>query len=215
MMLTINGRYVEISQLDTEIYGLKFKPQFVGMYNNDADEESFTTRRGIDEVTQRNFDLMKEVSAKYMTHGVIEIGVSRNGDGSFTKAILDNKPDTIPYLGIDIEDKRYLNSDYKKIYTITENSLNQQAVRNYAKEIGMDKISLLFIDGWHSLNTVINDWMYADMLSDDAVVMFHDTNNHPGPTAFLPAIDETKFRVEKFFENENDYGMSIAYKLNQ
>ena len=213
--MTINGRYVEISQIETEIYGLAFKPQFAGMYNNNADWEAFTTPRGIIEVTQRNFDFMQELSARYATHGVIEIGVSRNGDGSFTKAILDNKPDDVPYLGIDIEDKQYLNDDSKRIYTIKENSFNQVAVRNYAKEIGLENVSLLFIDGWHSLNAVINDWMYADMLSEDAIVVFHDTNDHPGPTSFLPAIDKTKFRVEKHFENENDFGMSVAYKLKQ
>ena len=77
----------------------------------------------------------------------------------------------------------------------------------------MDKISILFIVGWHSLNAVINDWKYDDMLADDAIVMFHDTNYHPGPAVFMEFIDKKIFKVEKHFQGEADYGVGIAYKL--
>ena len=77
----------------------------------------------------------------------------------------------------------------------------------------MDKLSILFIDGWHSLNAVINDWQYVDMLSDNGIVVFHDTNYHPGPTIFVEAIDGKMFRVEKYFESQDDYGVSVAYRI--
>jgi hypothetical protein len=127
--------------------------------------------------------------------------------------MLLNKPDNIKYLGVDLDDKTYLDSKEKNTYTIKENSFNIESVKNYAKEIGMEKISILFIDGWHSLNAVINDWKYVDMLSDDGIVILHDSNYHPGPTVFVEAIDKSQFRVEKHFQFQDDYGVTIAYKL--
>ena len=126
--------------------------------------------------------------------------------------MLVNKPDNIPYLGVDLDDKSYLNNPSKRIHTIRENSYNQESVRNYMKEIGMEKISVLFIDGHHSVNTVINDWLYSDLLSDNGIVLFHDTNFHTGPTIFVESIDKSEYDVVKYFEEYNDYGVTIAYK---
>lgn len=211
MKTEINGWEINIKELETEIYGLKFRPQLDEKYDNDADWEVFT-KGGFVEVSQQNFELMESISKKYCNDAIMEIGVSRNGEGSFTRAILNNKPDNVPYLGVDLDDKSYLNNVDKKIFTIKENSFNQIAIRSYLKEIGIDKLSLLFIDGWHSVNAVINDWMYTDLLSDNAIVVFHDTNYHPGPAVFLSAIDETLFKIERYFEGM-DYGMAVAYKL--
>jgi hypothetical protein len=153
------------------------------------------------------------VSKNFITHGIMEIGVNRNGDGSFTQALLSNKPDQIKYLGVDLDDKSYLNDTNKNIYTIKANSYDQRAVRDYLNVIGIDKLSILFIDGDHSVNTVINDWLYSDLLSDNGIVMFHDTSGHPGPTILVEYIDANIYRVEKHFENQDDYGLAIAYKL--
>ncbi len=165
------------------------------------------------EVSNENYNLMDELSKKYSTHAIMEIGVSRNENGSFCNAIFKNKPDNIPYVGIDIVDKTYLNNSSKNIYTLHENSFNQINVRNYLKQIGIDKLSMLVIDGDHSINAVINDWRYSDLLSDNGIVVFHDTNFHSGPTILVEAIDNTKFDVVKYFENNFDYGMCVAYKL--
>lgn len=213
MKKIINGWDVNILEFPTNIIGLKFKPQLEDKYDNDADIAYFH-RGGFIEVSNQNFELMDSLAKKYCTHGVMEIGVSRNGEGSFTRAILNNKPDDVIYLGVDLDDKTYLNNKDKKVYTIRENSFNQDSVRNYIKEIGMEKISLLFIDGWHSVNAVINDWLYSDLLSDNGIVVFHDTNYHPGPAIFLDAIDENLFKIETYFEGA-DYGMAVAYKINK
>jgi 23S rRNA U2552 (ribose-2'-O)-methylase RlmE/FtsJ len=183
-------------------------------FNNDADGESFT-RGCSQEVSKQNFELVERVAKDYMTDGVVEIGVARNQLGSFTYAMLNNKPDTVPYLGIDINDKSFLNDIDKNINTIQSDSFDQETVRNYMKEIGMEKISVLFIDGWHSVNAVINDWKYSDMLSENGIVIFHDTNYHPGPAVFLEYIDKELFRVEKHFEGQNDYGVGIAYRIKK
>jgi len=211
MKKTINGYEVNVLELETNIFGLKFKPQMDSPYDNDADAERFHIAESV-EVSDQNFKLMESLAKQYCTHGVMEIGVSRNGDRSFTRAILNNKPDDVPYLGVDLQDKTYLYDDSKKIYTLQENSFNQSSIREHIKYIQMDKISLLFIDGWHSVNAVINDWLYTDLLSENGIVVFHDTNHHAGPAIFLPAIDDTLFKVEYHFES-NDYGMGVAYKL--
>ena len=209
--VNINGVDVEVEAQKSSIYGLKFLPRMV-RYDNDADRVfDFYVQEDI-EVSDGNFNLVDSLAKDYCTDGIMEIGIHRNGSRSFTMAMLKNKPDSVPYLGIDIDDRSYLDNPEKNIYTLKENSFSQEAVRNYAEKIGLKKVSILFIDGWHSLNACINDWKYADMLSDKAIVVFHDTNHHPGPTIILHAIDETKFRVEKYFVGKRDFGVSVAYK---
>jgi hypothetical protein len=218
MDLKINENLVEVIENESDIDGLSFIPQIKSQkeyppFINDADEFPFYKRCSA-EVSSQDYYLVSLITKDYMTDGVMEIGISRNGEGSFTKAILNNKPDHIPYLGVDIDDKTYLTNESKKIFTIKENSFNQKIVRNYADKIGLKKVSVLFIDGWHSLNAVINDWKYSDMLSDNGIIIFHDTNYHPGPAVLIEAIDKTKYRVEKHFANDtDDYGVSIAYKI--
>lgn len=211
MKININGYNVEVRKDETDIFGLLFKPQMTS-YDNDADWCEFTKPCRA-EVSTQNYAIVREICRNYMTHGIMEIGISRNGEGSFTRAMLTYKQDNIKYLGVDLDDKTYLNDVSKNIYTIKENSFNRDSVKSYAKEIGMDKLSILFIDGWHSLNAVINDWQYVDMLSDNGIVVFHDTNYHPGPTIFVEAIDGKMFRVEKYFESQDDYGVSVAYRI--
>ena len=212
MIIDIFGKVVEIDEKSTDIFGLSFWPQMRN-YDNSRDWESFTvwhTR----EVTDGNFTLVDHVSSKFMSHGVVEIGVNRNGDRSFTQALLKNKPNHIPYLGIDVDDKSYLNDPAKRIYTIQSNSFDQERIRDYMRSEGIEKISLLFIDGDHSVNAVVNDWRYTDLLSESGVVMLHDTVSHPGPRVILEAIDQRMFRVEKHFPNEDDYGLAIAYRIS-
>lgn len=210
-MQILVSQKIDIIEIPTDIYGLAFLPK-LSDYDNDADWAPFT-RLCSAEVSSKNYNLVKVITKNYMTHGVMEIGVSRNGEGSFTRAMLDNKPDDIKYLGIDLDDKSYLNSIEKNIFTLKENSFNQESVRNYMKEIEMENISILFIDGWHSVNACINDWLYSDLLSDNGIVIFHDTNYHPGPRVIIESIDRTKFKVERYFTDEDDYGITIAYKL--
>ena len=83
MNLFINGKFVNVIEYETDIDGLKFRPQFDFQYNNDSDWESFTLPHS-QEVSQKNYNLVKEITSNYMAHGVMEIGISRNGDGSLS-----------------------------------------------------------------------------------------------------------------------------------
>jgi len=212
-LVNINGVQIGIMQKTSQNYGVLFNPYMLD-FNNDADTISYFIKDCSVEVSDLNLLLMDNLSKKYNTHGIVEIGVSRNGPRSFTNTILKNKPDDTIYLGIDINDKSYLNDSNKNIYTIQTNSSNQSVVREYMNKINLKKISLLFIDGDHSVNAVINDWKYSDLLSDNGIVIFHDSNYHPGPRIFLECIDPKLFRIEKYFDNIiDDYGMAIAYRI--
>jgi hypothetical protein len=214
MKININNQEVNITEQITNISGLLFEPQMVD-FDNNADALHFTPTQLYTEISDGNYDLTLSTAKKYLTHGIMEIGIHRNGGRSFTNALLENKPDNIPYVGIDIEDKSYLNNLEKRIYTIRENSQNQDSVRKQLNELGIDKISILFVDGDHSVNGCINDWKYSDLLDDESVVIFHDTNYHPGPRIIIEAINPKDYKVESFFNNEPDYGLAIAYKLKK
>jgi len=206
----INGINVRIQKVQTDIEGLSFKPQMVEI-DNDLDWAPFTKKATSNNPTPNNLKLMGEISKEHMGGGIIEIGVSRSRGKSFTEVLLGNKPDNIKYLGIDLNDKSSLRNSNKNVYTIKANSFDQDNIRKYMKTIGMDKISLLHIDGWHSVNACINDWLYSDLLTDNGVVVFHDSNYHP-VNVFLDGIDREKYDVKKYFEGEADFGMSIAFK---
>lgn len=208
--MNINKHNVAINHLPSNIFGLVNIPQMID-FDNDADWLPFT-KSHTTEVTKKSFDVVESICKNYMTDAIMEIGVSRNGDGSFTNAILKNKPDNIPYLGVDVENKSYLQDPKKNIYTIQAKSEEQLKIRKHMQYLNINKLSILFIDGWHSLNTVINDWRYTDLLSHYSVVFLHDTNGHPGPTIILESIDKDIFNIKKYFENDDDYGLSIAVK---
>ena len=211
--IKINGVEIQMTQKPTQNYGVLFDP-YMRDFNNEADTISYFIKDCSVEVSDLNLALMDNLSKRYITNGIVEIGVSRNGPRSFTNTILNNKPDDIIYLGIDINDKTYLNNDDKNIYTIQTNSLNQSVVREYMDKINLKQISLLFIDGDHSVNAVINDWKYSDLLSDNGIVIFHDSNYHPGPSVFLNCIDPKLFRIERYFNDIiDDYGMAVAYRI--
>lgn len=239
--------YLEImSQLPTDIYGLKFRPTIelnrVGDKDNNPKGDRLHGSSGIDqpyydddrdwplkqlwghpdngwpgppvEVSDENYAVCEEVvrSLGDRCKVIVEIGVNRNGSRSMTQAFLKNKSAECIYFGIDIEDKTILNSSEKHIYTIIANSFEQDRIREAMKTIGIDKIDILAIDGWHSVNTAINDWKYADMLSDHGVVVLHDTNTHPGPVCLFEAVDENLFDKKRHCTDYIDYGIATFKK---
>ena len=143
---------------------------------------------------------------------VVEIGVDRNGPKSFTHVFVE-KPETCYYLGIDLADKSYLDNSGKRIHTIRGDSSNTLPLVRFMAEHSLNGIDLVLIDGWHSVNQVLRDWRYSDWVRVGGAVVFHDTNAHPGPFLVFDAIDELCWQKEKFFENERDYGMAVAWRL--
>lgn len=128
---------------------------------------------------------------------IVEIGVDAYDAPGFTDIFLEHKrPETI-YIGIDINDKSYLNDPDKNIYTIQNSSSNYLENLEKIKSFGATEIDLLFIDGPHSINQVLDDWEYTNILSNDGLVGFHDTRFHPGPKRFLQALNTDQWEIEE------------------
>jgi predicted O-methyltransferase YrrM len=117
-------------------------------------------------------------------------------------------------VGIDIEDKSYLNNPAKNIFTIQADSSNIEANMQLIKSLGVRHFDFIFIDGWHSINQCLRDWEYTSMLSDDGIVGFHDTRIHPGPHRFMTSLKTQVWHVEEnVCRYGEDWGIGFARKL--
>ena len=166
-----------------------------------------------EEVTDANREAVKErfLKVKDTCQAILEIGVCRNEKKSMTHIFLDNKLDKTIYVGIDLDDKSFLNNPEKNIWTIQGDSGSVKEAVEIFKNLGITEFGFIFIDGWHSINQVLLDWEYTGMLSDHGIVGFHDTSCHPGPYLFMKNLNKDKWNVE-----ENvcpfDFGVGFASK---
>jgi len=147
---------------------------------------------------------------------ILEIGVQNNEDkdSTSTSVFLKNKKDDTIYIGVDIEDKSYLNNPDKNIYTIQTGSENIQEVMNFVRSKGIDKIDFLFIDGWHSINQCIIEFEgYTPYLSNEGIVGVHDTTYHPGPRWLVEKTDKNIWNIAEHRGKENaDFGISFIWR---
>lgn len=141
----------------------------------------------------------------------LEIGVCRNGETSSTHTIIKNVSEGGIYLGVDLDDKSFLNNSDKGIYTIKTSSSNYDLVVSRLRELGVEKLDFIFIDGYHSINQVLDDWEYTKLLSNGGVVAFHDTTAHPGPHFFMKYLNRNKWEV---YSNvcPNDHGFGYCFR---
>lgn len=128
---------------------------------------------------------------------ILEIGICRNQDESSTYCFLNNKNSDTFYFGVDLEDKSFLDNESENIFTLKENSSNIDKIMEFVNSKGIEKFDFIFIDGWHSINQVLDDWRFTEFLADGGIVGFHDTNHHPGPKTFVNALDPNKFIIKK------------------
>ncbi len=206
-----------IKATDEQIYGLIFRPTIrghEGRENEDCFNEMLPEgHAGFEEYTKCNIRTLKTAFNLVVNDAklIVEIGVDRSPDRyTFTKALMDEKKDDTIYLGIDVENRSYLDNPSKNVYTIQTNSANHDKVLARIDEFGLQEIDFLFIDGLHSINAVIADWKYVERLSNIGVVAMHDVRAHPGPYAVFEAIDEAMFVKDKFCcNNEGDHGMGV------
>jgi predicted O-methyltransferase YrrM len=140
---------------------------------------------------------------------LFEIGVCRNASQSSTHTIIKNVPSDGVYLGVDLDDKTFLNDASKGIHTIKTSSSNYDEVVNRLTSLGVKTLDFIFIDGWHSINQVLKDWEYTKLLSDGGVVGFHDTRLHPGPHYFINNLNRDKWEVHSNL-CPNDWGLGYC-----
>ena len=154
---------------------------------------------------------------KHTAKCIVEIGVDCNGTPTqmtATRVFLDNKKDDTVYIGVDINDKSYLDDTEKNIYTIKTSSSNIEQVMDFIRSKGVNKIDYLFIDGDHSINQVLIEWEYTQWLADDGIVGFHDTSVHPGPHMFVKYLNRDEWEVieNACSDDDNDYGVGFAWR---
>ena len=193
----------------TNIPGLKFFPDMEPEVSNDQDMPQFGLITSI-EVSDCNLEVVRHVVKQLgnKLNAVVEIGVNRNGERSMSRVLIDERPRGSFYLGIDLDDKSYLDNPAENTWTLQTNSHDQDKVRSFIASKGVKNIDLLFIDGWHSVNTCVNDWRYTDLLSPHGIVILHDTNSHPGCVGLFEAVNDFYY-VKNRFCTENDYGIAV------
>lgn len=206
---------IAVSQITTRpsmIYGLKFLPSLEPHVSDNQDTPAWGWPSG-PEISDCNLQVVSEVVSKLGQNcgTILEIGVHRNQGRSITNILMDNKPNTAKYIGVDIDDKSFLDNANSHIYTIKSNSHDQRKIRAFLNHHNVNKIDVLMIDGWHSVNTCINDWCYADMLSAHGCVILHDTNAHPGCIALYHAVDEKLFDKSRYCTSMDDMGIATFW----
>lgn len=198
-----------IKQRPTTIPGLRFFPDMEPEVGNDQDMPPFGWITNI-EVSDCNLAVVSDVVRELGPHlsAVMEIGVNRNGERSMSRILMDQRPPGSFYLGVDIEDKSYLDDPEANTHTIRCSSHDQVKIRDYIRNQGANHLDLLMIDGWHSVNSCVNDWQYTDLLSPHGVVILHDTNSHPGCVGLYQAVDDEHW-VKQRHCTDNDFGIAV------
>lgn len=213
-MLPYDLAVKQITTRPTMIYGLKFLPSLEPHVSDNQDTPAWGWPTG-PEISDCNLDVvataLNKLGNKCQT--ILEIGVHRNQSRSITNILMDQRPQGSKYIGIDVDDKSYLNNEAQGIYTVKSNSHDQRRIRESLRQYNISTIDLLMIDGWHSVNTCINDWCYTDLLSDHGCVILHDTNAHPGSIALFHSVDEKLFAKTRYCTNMDDMGIAVFWHI--
>ena len=162
------------------------------------------------------FNEFNKVKDKVNT--IVEIGVSRiEGAGrhdykdSSTSIFLNNKKKETKYLGIDIKDKTYLESYTDNVFTLKSPSENYKVILEKLQEIDIKKIDFLFVDGWHSINQVIDELWFIEFMESGGIIGYHDTNFHPGPSRIINKFKPELFDYKRYCIDEMDWGIGFVY----
>jgi hypothetical protein len=165
-------------------------------------------------ICNRYYLLENFIKVRDTAKAILEIGVGRNGEDSFVHVLTKNKRKDTVYIGLDLDDRSFLRNPENNIHTIqNDSSFYDENLNIFKMVLGTDevKFDFIFIDGWHSINQVLRDWEYTNLLADGGVVGFHDVSCHPGPKAFVNALDKTKWEIT---QNccPKDWGVAFARK---
>jgi len=158
----------------------------------------------------RNALRKKFLSIKDRCRAILEIGVARNKENSSSFVFINNKLPETKYIGIDIENKNFLDNPSQNVFTIKNDSRKIEENMDKINALGIREFDFIFIDGFHSVNHVLTEWEYTKWLSKDGIVGFHDTAEHPGPFLFIRNIDTQKWNVE-VNSCPNDWGIGFAW----
>jgi hypothetical protein len=161
------------------------------------------------EMSDMNLSKVREFFGRLVSPRlVVEIGVMRNpGIQNTTQTVLEMKPDTCAYVGIDIEDRSYVKNYGTNIYTLQIDSADTSTIKEYLSRFNIP-IDYLFIDGLHSIYQVGKEIDLISLVRKGGVIGFHDISVHTGPNAWMDAFDPDKFEIYKFHA-EGDWGIGF------
>ena len=215
MTMTYQEEVGMITPQATDIPGLKYFPNLEPGVSNDQDHPVLVNWDEMPrlEVSDANLDIVRQAVTELGTSlaAALEIGVNRNGDRSMSRIIMDERPPLSYYMGIDIEDKSYLNNASANTWTMQISSAERVAISDRLRQLGIGTLDLIMIDGWHSVNMCVNDWQFTERLSDHGTVLLHDTNWHPGCIALYEAVDENQW-IKQRYCTEDDFGIATFKK---
>ena len=162
-----------------------------------------------------NQTALSKMLTPLMPSVIVEIGVARLETSKYeytsTREFLNHKSPDCIYVGIDVADRSFVRSYAPNAYTLQMDSTDTAATFSALKSLGVKKIDFLFIDGWHSINNVIREFEYADLLSDNGVIGLHDTNLHPGPRLAVENINREKWNVHQYCPD--DWGITFLTRV--
>ena len=203
----------KVSKLPTDIYGLKYRPSVEPHISDDTDWLGKPDPEPPLHFTPLDHEALTYAYSKLTSPPklIVEIGVNRSEsyEVSSTSTLLKLKPQECMYIGIDLDDKSKINSIENNVFTLRNDSADYQMLYKMMEWYGHEQIDFMFVDGWHSVNQVIKEWKYWEKMIPNGVMVFHDTNYHPGPVALLDAVDESIFDIKLFNRDEDDAG--VAY----
>ena len=210
-MTNAYNRIIElIKPRPTTIQGLRYFPDLEPQVDNNSDAPPFGWTAN-QEISDGNRDIVRQ-AVEYLTttgfNAAMEIGVDRSNAASMSRIIMEGRPAGSFYLGVDINDKSYLNNAETNTWTLQCNSHDQTVIREFIASKNITQLDLLFIDGWHSVNTCVNDWRYTDLLRPGGIVLLHDSNSHPGCAALFDAVDDTMYDKARYCTDDSDFGIA-------
>ena len=209
-MTTAYDKIIElIKPRPTTIQGLKYFPDLEPEVDNNADAPPFGWT-GLQEISDGNREIVRQ-AVEYLGANLtsaMEIGVDRSNAASMSRIIMEGRPARSFYLGVDINDKSYLDNAEANTWTLQCNSHDQTTIRDFLSLRGITQLDLLFIDGWHSVNTCVNDWRYTDLIRPGGIVLLHDSNSHPGCAALFDAVDDTVYDKARYCTEDTDFGIA-------
>jgi cephalosporin hydroxylase len=206
-----------VTKTESTMYGLNWIPTTEPHVSDKADWAVAPPMMGKPHFSEVNHLALITAFNKLKTPPkfIVEIGVDRSEqyDVSSTSTLLKLKSDDCIYVGIDIEDKSYLNNPTKNIFTLKTDSANHEVLYDFMIAHNIPSIDFMFVDGWHSTAQVLEEWKYWEWMSTHAIMAFHDTNFHTGPIVVLDAVDTTLFNVEYFGRDLYDWGVGVVERL--
>jgi hypothetical protein len=197
-------------------YGLKYLPD-IGEDKNDLDympEYGYASPEI--EFSLMNVDILKNAILELGENcqSILEIGCKWYIENNSTNTIEKYKPQTAKHFCVDQNPQNIENLNGENVHALCTFSSNYDGIVSFINEHGKNNIDLLFIDGWHSVNQVLDDFKYIDLLSPNGVVVLHDVAVHPGPVELLKALDENVWEISKHTDKDifgmpNDFGIAV------